>query len=237
MTDVFNWRIINPLFYPTYYEVGIYTQLDERGIRRILDSAPVIRDDILDTEDFIFSDLAMMQDFLDGLIAKTQLEETDDSEELSIKNIISPGFTDVYHQNVRKCVSLVQWVRKTYSNCVILCSSLSTLERPHTLLADTLRVREEDLKSLESYCKSRPLSRALMPQLRILMDLTNRIEDVFRREAIPTITEDNIQINWYRACLPGIKSHVNFCLEWGKDHASFGELSLPEICSNQSTDL
>lgn len=236
LDQAFNWRIVNPNYIPTTYEIGMIS---------LLDNSLTLGEPPVETAEYTLKKVRHLEGtFLYDVLYGTewrQMKEFDE-EEVDLERILSSRFFDSYVDNLRMCVDHVMWIRAIYSNSRVLFFALKKMGYDDALdrIAKALEVQPSELQTLATYCKKARLPSYSKEAFEDMMKLTQKIENAIAEGGTETerdcSREQSSLINswymvWYRACLPGIKINLNFGLQWGNPSPSFGELSLPDIQS------
>lgn len=235
----------------TLFEIGIYASLDKKMTETMINrtddaNVPVIQDALSILE----QSYRKLRETVVPKIIFVPLSALG-GEPPSIETILQNPFFSRYSYNVDACTILVRSVRNTYSHILLAVRALDLLLLQkgdgdgEQMILRALALQDGDLDSLESFCRTIPLSSEVGRSIYKMKLITIEVEKIIRSTKIPKpITSQWGTVNWYRACLPGINSYLDFCDWWNglsssqepiitdrasSSYVSMRELSLPSL--------
>lgn len=222
LSEIVNWQERNPNYVPSLFEIGVTALLDRT-------QASTLTGMMKKSQAESLNQLASFRNLLLGTLEEQEWRDLSIPEH-KISAILDRDFFLAYMYNIRHPVNSVQLVRIVYSNARVYRIALEVRGNKNSsqILAGILEVDVDDLHSLSAFCNRFPLSTQMKRKVKHMSQVTERIEDIVKSYPQKRITEENVMINWYKACLPAVRNHLDFCLQWGNIDASFGELSLPD---------
>lgn len=232
LDEVINWKVKNSDFFPNLYEIGLIYMLDSEA-GRVLASKGIIvpsKEETLDTVPGYQRRISKM------LNITTWYEIKQNASSLNIDVMLDDDFYRKFAGNVTRSVNCVQWARVSYSNFRAIYYALTAMNiaDPLSVLSRLLNITPRDLSTFSNFCKTFTPSRQSQDVFTQTLALTQRVELVLSKIQIPrVITKENSLLNWYRACLPSIRIHLEFCVNWGGRSTIYGELAVPNITENR----
>ncbi len=228
---LFDYSVASSRLIPDLYQVGTIARIDEL-------QAKLLSSELMQSQEFVLDDLRDQQEWLVEKLTDTPWFQDKVPESLDTEGIMDEVFYKYYVNNVRMCVNLNLLARIVYSNTTVLQDALRIrgVASPLRLLASTLGIDVKDLQSLATYCAAFPLPEVARRAVKALTKVTDIIEKIVSEFALTDhrVTYNTTRMNWYRACLPSVRIHLEFSAQWGNIPAFFGELSLPDGATDYS---
>lgn len=230
LSDVFDWERLDQNFRSSFNEIGVCAMIDYPRTTRLLEVGARRKTETDEALQQLVGWFNSVEKLLSEITFKIQRRRG----RITLDDILLPQFYREYYRSVWWLVSLVIAIRELFTRILLTTLGIKIAgwldDRPAIeLVADTLGIRADDIGSLGALSRRLPLTKRVKSSLEKLREVSEDIYDVVRQTESPKPMPANWQpFSWYRACLPSVFDHLNFCDQWGDEESIFPVASMPE---------
>lgn len=231
LSDVFNWQSPDTTWMLTALEIGMCGVIDhDRAVSLLREEGNREREKM----DRAIQTLRKGYECVAEFIVDARFTTLRSSRrEFNLDDILDPDFHVMFRRHVALFVLLVMAIRELYTRILLITTAIGVLgEEAHEALeivSQGLNVLPQSLISLPALCCKLPLNKRIRKAVVSLTELATTVNSVVMLNTSKDTTMERPQrtlFNWYRACLPGVFQYLQFCGEWGRANADFGQFAL-----------